>query len=760
MSIIEKSDGQRRAKSELHAAVNDLVLRRASGELSRGEYEARLRALVSASRGPAGERAKRSAERREGRARPWLGENQSGDRLAGGGVALHEALARLVRQRASGRVSRSDYETVMLAVGHNWQYLDSLATTLADDAPELDGATVLPAHSQRRSGRVPADVSQAAITLDRREAQRRLLRGFLTRLQPDAEAAPGRAVPEQIAEPEADAEPIARRARTRFARLRALLRWVIATRSEIAVQVPLIAGVSVAHALNMLHWPALNFDEGTYMVQAWAVQAHGILAPYTYSYGHPPLGWIVISLWTWATNLFGPATYSVDGGREFMFVVGIVSTWLLYVLARRLGMGRTFAAVAVVLFALSPVAIYFQRLVLLDNLAVAWTLAAFVLALTPRHRLWAYAGSGACFAAAVLSKETILVLLPALMLLAAQHADQRTRRYCMTILGSFFALLLLAYPLYATLKGELVPGPGHVSLFGESILQLVTRTATGSALDPQSAAHGIVAFWLSLDPWVLGAALLLCPIAFVYRNTRAAALAFAIQVAIVFRPGYLPSMYVIGLLPFAALIVAGTADGFWRRHLRPWFVARAEPRHRVAPGRRTWRSLAYRATGWLPPARVSASALVLGLVSSVVIGLVAPAWGRTYQEAATTVADTPLRSAEEWLVQNISHHANLIVSDEIYLYLVQHGFDASPVSGGFYSRTVVSYWPLDYDPAVQRAFPDGWRDFDYIVSTQPMRDTPVLTPTATRAIAHSRLVIRFGQGRQAIEIRAIRQVYP
>ena len=70
-------------------------------------------------------------------------------------------------------------------------------------------------------------------------------------------------------------------------------------------------------------------------------------------------------------------------------------------------MGRAFAAAAVIMFGLSPVALYYHRAVLLDNIAIAWALAAFVLALTPRRRLWAFAGSGACFAAAALSKETI-----------------------------------------------------------------------------------------------------------------------------------------------------------------------------------------------------------------------------------------------------------------------------------------------------------------------------------------------------------------
>jgi hypothetical protein len=68
---------------------------------------------------------------------------------------------------------------------------------------------------------------------------------------------------------------------------------------------------------------------------------------------------------------------------------------------------------------------------------------------------------------------------------------------------------------------------------------------------------------------------------------------------------------------------------------------------------------------------------------------------------------------------------------------------------------VVSYWPLDYDPAVKRRFPHGWRDFDYIVSTQAMRDTTGQTPTAATAYTHSRLVAVFGRGPTRVEVRAI-----
>ena len=80
----------------------------------------------------------------------------------------------------------------------------------------------------------------------------------------------------------------------------------------------------------------------------------------------------------------------------------------------------------------------------------------------------------------------------------------------------------------------------------------------------RSQAHQEVLAWLHLDPWLLLAALALIPLALMRRSTRAIAIALLIQAAVVLKPGYLPNMYVIGMLPFAALIVPGSLDALWR----------------------------------------------------------------------------------------------------------------------------------------------------------------------------------------------------
>lgn len=468
----------------------------------------------------------------------------------------------------------------------------------------------------------------------------------------------------------------------------------------------LVGALAVVHALGMSSSPAWFDDEGTYVSQAWAVQTLQELAPYTYWYDHPPLGWLLIAAWTWPTQAFD-RTWSVVAGRELMLVVHVVSCLLVYVLARRLGLRRGFAALAVGLFSLSPLALHYQRMVLLDNIAVAWLLAAFALAASPSRRLAAIAGSGACFAAAVLSKETTLLVLPALLVHVWLHADPRTRAVCLAVFGSLFALVVGFYPLYATLKGELVPGEGHVSLADAISFQLFTRASSGAVWDPGSDAYAIVRSWLRLDPWlpIVGgsAAVLLLPA----RRLRGVALALVLPAVMLLRPGYLPIPYVIALLPFAALAAAALLDRAWRA-----------PR--------------------LGPA-ATATALVLGGI------LVVPAWASSLERRIRPEAPSPAARAATWAEAHVPHRDRLIVDNTVWVDLVERGFPA---------RNVVWFWKLDLDPGVSDLYPGGYRDFDYVLSSEIMRASEQ-APVTRRAIERSCLVARFGRGDTRVEVRRI-----
>src|SRR5579863_737597 len=508
-------------------------------------------------------------------------------------------------------------------------------------------------------------------------------------------------------------------------RLAAALR-AITSRVDLLIQAALLVPIAWVTGTNMFHWPGPLFDEGTYVSEAWAI-SKGVLAPYTYSYGHPPLGWVFIFFWTVLTGIFGHPVYSVDTGRQFMFVVNLVSCVLVYELARRMKLGRFAAASAVILFSLSPLAVFFHRGVLIDNPSIAWALGAFVLAYSPRHRLWAFAGSGACFAAAVFCKETTLIMLPALAVAVFLNTDSRTKRYCLSLFAAFFVLIGSAYPLFAALKGELFPGKGHVSLVGYEALQLFGRQGTGSIFNVHSQTYVIVTQWLKLDPWLLVAGLVLSPIALARRSTRPMAIAFLLQALILLRAGYLPNMFVLGLLPFAALIVVGGLQAISQRF------------QRLTRG--TFAEL-YGAPVFL------ASICVLAIVAGSF-------WVRTDRAAMTQRLDGPTLAAERWVATHIGHNQRLLVDDTFWVYLIQHGFDHQPMKGGFFSNDVVFFFELDRDPAVEHAFPQGWRDFNYVIESYGMYVSLSQTPGTARAVAHSRVVKTFGRGIEIVRIRAI-----
>jgi Dolichyl-phosphate-mannose-protein mannosyltransferase len=476
----------------------------------------------------------------------------------------------------------------------------------------------------------------------------------------------------------------------------------------------LIAGV--VHGWGMKTAPADHVDEGTYVAEAWASQTQGTLSHYTYFYDHPPGGTLQIAGFAFLTDAFGRAGGAVDNARPLTLVVQLTSCALLYLLARRLRLRRLFAAATVLLFALSPLAVSYHRYVMLDNIAIPWILAAFVLALSPRRRLAAHAASALCFGVAVMSKETALLLLPALVWQLWQASDARTRRYCLAIFGGSLIALCASYVLYAALKGELFAGPGHVSLLGTVKWELVDRKGTGNILDPTSDVRGLVREWLRLDWWLPALGLLAAPLAFFVRRLRPIAAAFITTAVMVVRPGYVPYAFVIGLLPFAALLVAGLADATWGT------MGQSNQHERVA-------------------CKVRRS-LMLVLASGLCLAA-GPAWARTDRRLMTEDHNVAARAAKTWISHSVPHDSNILVDDVFWIDLVRDGRPAN---------RVVSVLKLDLDPEVARRFPRGWRDIDYVIASPYFRSHPAFGVNASQDMLHSELVKQFGYGPDAIEV--------
>lgn len=502
--------------------------------------------------------------------------------------------------------------------------------------------------------------------------------------------------------------------------------WFQVHARSLAWVLPVVAIAALAQAWNMGGTPQRIDDEGTYTAQAWAITHLGELTHYTYWYDHPPLGWIQIAGYTSLTGAFARYPFAVEAAREAMVFFAAVSAVLLFVLGRRLGMSRPASAVAVLVFGLSPLALQYHRTVYIDNVATPWLLAAFVLVLNRRQQLAGFVGAAACLGIAVLSKETYLLALPFLVWMAVRRADPSTRRYTLSVAGAVLAVIGGGYLLLAAVKGELLPSPGKVSLLEGVTYQLGSRQASGSLFTGGSLANEAAAQWWALDPVfiVLGSAAAV--VGLFLRRVRPLAGMLVFLLVFMFRPnGYLPVPYVIMLVPLGALLVAFVAE---RAVLAVTGRTAFRARNRV-------RGASRRVLGgaW---ALVTAAALVVAV----------PLWGSQLRGFLVTDLDRPMAQAENWIGDNVDKRSRMLVDDAMWVDLVNDGFARD---------NVVWYYKLDTDGAVERQSPNGWKDSDYVVTTDSMRTGGNSSSDVRQAIENSTTVASFGTGDQQVDVRLI-----
>jgi hypothetical protein len=294
----------------------------------------------------------------------------------------------------------------------------------------------------------------------------------------------------------------------------------------------------------------------------------------------------------------------------------------------------------------------------------------------------------------VLCKETIAILLPALVWLLVRHTDRRTRRWNLGVFFVAFTVLVASYPVFALLKNELLPGPGHVSLGWALWWQVFGRAGSGSLLDPHSGTFSLARSWTDLDPWLLLGGVALIPAGLAMPRLRPVALALLIQVAMMCRGGYLPFAYVIALLPFAALLVAGVGDALWRR--RP---------------------------------------VALAVVAVTLLAFVVPPWVTTMRAQARVDGSANSRAATRWVIEHVPRDAVVVTDDYIWMDLTLAGYTKP-----------VWLWKVDTDPAVMSTvLPAGAASIDYVVLADQADNTLASLPTLRTGIEHSAVVVRFGE---------------
>ena len=359
----------------------------------------------------------------------------------------------------------------------------------------------------------------------------------------------------------------------------------------------------------------------------------------------------------------------------------------------------------------------------LDNIAVTWILVAFLLALSPRQHLGLQMLAGVTAAVSVLSKETLILAVPAILLALWQNSHPRTRNFATIGFVCGFVTTSAFYPLYALLKGELLwRDRDRVSMLEMLVYQLFGREGSGSVFDSQSQAYETLVGWSLQDAAILIVGTVSATVALFIRRLRGPALAAIIPILIVaVRPdGYMPGMLVVQILPFFALTTVGVAQVL-ATALRS---AAESARFRWVPG-------------------------VVCMVAVALMLIVLPRWWDSSRREWTATVNDPLIQAAAWFddPHRIAGSVRILTDDTIWLDLVALGYDPT--------REVLWHFKVDLDREVKQQLTHGWQDLAYVVSTPTIRRTAGGLPTVSAALRNSRVVVAFGSGDDRVEIREI-----
>ncbi len=326
----------------------------------------------------------------------------------------------------------------------------------------------------------------------------------------------------------------------------------------IVISVLLVSGF--LHAYNMFNFPYFESDEGTYNSQAWSILKEHRLTPYTYWYDHPPFGWIAMSLWyRILSSDFFTFGSSIETGRVLMLLVHLLSAGLIFYIVYKLTNKQLLPAVlAVLVFSISPLGIYFQRRILLDNLLIVWVLLSLAVLLKDykKFRLTDYLLSGLFFALGVLTKVTAVIFGPAILYLVVMRRSPIEKSFRIGLWLAVGSAVISVYLLSALLKGEFFPGEGHVSFLGS--LKFQSSRWGGYFWLPNSDLQKTLMDWIGKDKGlvVISAVIFVWGtiMSFFKRDLIFVILGASAYLLFLIRGGVVMNFYILPLIPFVAIL--------------------------------------------------------------------------------------------------------------------------------------------------------------------------------------------------------------
>jgi hypothetical protein len=277
-----------------------------------------------------------------------------------------------------------------------------------------------------------------------------------------------------------------------------------------------------------------------------------------------------------------------------------------------------------------------------------------------------------------------------------------TRPQSLAVYAVTLGLIVLLYPIYAIQRGELS------MLWATLKFQFLNRPGSGSLLDSGSYTYSLVHTWITTDPWLLLGGFFAALFMLLSRRLRPLSVGLLLQVVVLLHGGYLPYFYVTAVIPFAAVLLAGTADTLWTKIDVSRLGARAaQGAGRVVP--------------YLGRALVAVAALVA-------VVHVAPEWWSYLNTNSTANGDAPYLAAATWAEHNVPKNDTVVVDDYLWVDLKTHGLN-----------------PLWIWKITAQNTPT-YKGIQYIILQQQSPTTLAGIPALQGAYAHSVLVKDFGNG--------------
>lgn len=321
--------------------------------------------------------------------------------------------------------------------------------------------------------------------------------------------------------------------------------------------------VVFTHGFNMFQFPYYENDEGIYISQAWSLINNNQLSNYTYFYDHAPAGWMIIAGLVKVLGGFFAFDFSgfaaLDTGRIAILILKLISVLLVYFIIKKQTGKYYLGLLGIVIMSISPLALYYQRRILLDNVMVCVALFSLYFLSLKKATLARGIISSILLGIAVLSKESAVFFVPGFLLLNYLRLS-KSERNLGTILYLCFCISVIAlYPVTAFLKTELFPSQDRVSLIS-TLLYQVSRGTKVPFWDYRSDFMSNFAIWVRKDiGFVYGfiGILFFSIIAAIGTTNKYLIGVVTILVGMIYfllRGGIVLDFYLVPLIPFGAII--------------------------------------------------------------------------------------------------------------------------------------------------------------------------------------------------------------